>query len=130
MRNLLAQMIVSFEQGLVPVFASPTLLTLLYLRVAILSFASIVFISFLAEKIQAQKQLKQGAKNLLSLLAVFLGVAGVLFAAFEPGSQLLSLALLLFFAAFLAEKKKLAIWLMFSLAVAFFIGWFFMFPLI
>ena len=130
MRYFLAQMIVSFEQGLVPAFSSPTLLALLYLRVAILTFASIVFISFLVEKIQAQKQFKPGVKTLLSLLAIFLGVAGAFFSAFERESQPWSLALLLFFAAFSAEKKKLASWLAFSLAVAFFIGWFFMFPLI
>lgn len=130
MRYLLAQMIVSFEQGLVPVFSSPTLAALLYLRAAVVSFASIVFISFLVEKIQDQKQLKQGVKTLLSLLAIFLGVAGVFFSAFETESQLWSLALLFFFAAFLTEKRKFASWLTVSLAAALFIGWFFMFPLI
>ena len=123
-------MIVSFEQGLVPAFSSPTLAFLLYLRAAILAFASIIFISFLVEKIQNQKQLKQSAKKLLSLLAVFLGVAGVFFSAFELESQLLSLALLFLFAAFFTEKKKFASRLAFSLVAAFFIGWFFTFPLI
>ncbi len=130
MRYLLAKMIDSFEQGLVPLFSSPTLAALLYLRVAIISFASIVFISFLAEKIQAQKQLKQGVKTLLIVLTIFLSVAGVFFFEFETDSQLWSLALLFFFAAFSMERNKFASWLTFSLVIALFIGWFFMFPLI
>ncbi|HCI05573.1 MAG: hypothetical protein UX26_C0015G0009 [Parcubacteria group bacterium GW2011_GWC1_45_9] len=130
MRYLLAQAISSFEQGILPLFSSPTLVALLYFRAAVFSFGSIIFISALIEKIYAQKKLAESAKKTLTLASIFLGLAMTVFMAFEWESQLWGLMLLFFFSLLLWEKKKMFSWLSLSLALAFFVGWFFMMPLI